>query len=80
MSSRPSEWASISVRQDVVERINVILRTHRDLGYGSVADFIHDAVREQIARIQQRKLSERQLAEGLAESEADDRTRERKKS
>jgi metal-responsive CopG/Arc/MetJ family transcriptional regulator len=44
-------WRRISVRSDLVQLIEEIIRERSELGYSSIADFITDAVRRRVEEI-----------------------------
>jgi len=50
MSKKP-KWRTISLRVELVEKIEKLLESRPDLGYSSVADFVADAVRRRLEEV-----------------------------
>jgi len=44
-------WRRVSLRAELVEKIERIIESRPDLGYTSIADFIADAVRRRLEEI-----------------------------
>jgi len=49
--NRSSRWRRVSLRTELIEKIERIIEQRPDLGYTSVADFIADAVRRRLDEI-----------------------------
>ena len=50
MSGKP-KWRKISLRNELIERVERIIEKRPDLGYTSVADFVADAIRRRLDEI-----------------------------
>jgi Arc/MetJ-type ribon-helix-helix transcriptional regulator len=50
MSKKP-KWRTISLRVELVEKIEKLIESRPDLGYSSVADFVADAVRRRLEEL-----------------------------
>ena len=49
----PSDWTSVSVSKDMVEKIRKLIEENPDLGYRSLSDFVQDAVRRHPEYVEQ---------------------------
>ncbi|MEM2182502.1 MAG: CopG family transcriptional regulator [Nitrososphaerota archaeon] len=49
--SKRSKWKTISLRTELVEKVEKLIEHRPDLGYTSVADFIADAVRRRLEEL-----------------------------
>ena len=54
--SRRSRWRSVSLRTELIEKIEKLIEQRPDLGYTSVADFIADAVRRRLEELSRKPL------------------------
>jgi len=44
-------WRKVSVRAELVEKIEKLIETRPDLGYTSIADFVADAIRRRLEEV-----------------------------
>jgi len=44
-------WRKVSVRAELVEKIEKLIDARPDLGYSSVADFVADAIRRRLEEV-----------------------------
>jgi Arc/MetJ-type ribon-helix-helix transcriptional regulator len=38
-------WSKISIREELAKRVERFVKSHPELGYKSISDFVHEAIR-----------------------------------
>lgn len=55
MVTKPRKYRKISISEEIVEKVEKIIE-EGNLGYRSISDFMHEAVRLRLQEIMRRKL------------------------